>query len=228
MDKQSHDDRERRFHTGGVEYRAAGDDKPATIRGLAAVFNKRSENLGGFVEVIAPGAFDEVLEDDVRGLFNHDGNILLSRLAVPLGTNGGLALRQTSEGLEYEMSPLDTQTVRDLVIEPIKAGLLDQSSFQFRIAPGGAVWDEDDDGVLVRTVQKIGRLYDVSPVTLPAYTDTKVAVRSMEAWRKGETGDPKDPVAEAVKELRSLVAALEEQNGRLTKVLAYQDRIDRI
>lgn len=175
---------ERRYTASKIELRAAGDDAPATISGLAAVFNKRSENLGGFTEIIAPGAFDDVLKDDTRGLFNHDQNIVLGRTG-----NDTLKLSVTKEGLAFELTPPDTQLVRDMVLTPIERGDVDQSSFGFFV--GEDSWDEDaDTGAMTRTIIKIERLMDVSPVTFPAYADTKVALASMEEYRSAGGGSP--------------------------------------
>lgn len=154
------------------------DGKQPVIIGYAAKFNTRSNNLGGFVEVIAPGAFDGVLEDDVRGLFNHDRGIVLGRT-----TSGTLKLEQDEAGLRYEIIPPDTQTVRDLVLEPMKRKDITQSSFAFRLPSDGYRWDEDDDGVYVRTITRVSKLLDVSPVTYPAYNDTEASMRDLEEAR---------------------------------------------
>lgn len=168
----------RTFESGfTIEARAEeGADVPI-IRGHAAVFDKLSENLGGFRERIAPGAFDSVLEDDVRALFNHDGNLILGRTRA-----GTLRLFLDDVGLGYELTPPDTQAGRDLMTS-IKRGDVSQSSFAFRVAAGGDSWDEDEDGVIIRTITKFGRLFDVSPVTFPAYPDTSVAARSLDLFK---------------------------------------------
>lgn len=102
------------------------------IVGYAAVFNTRSDLLGGFfVELIAPGAFDEVLTQDTRGLFNHDPNYLLGRT-----TSGTLRLSVDARGLAYEIDTPDTLTIRDLVVAPIARGDMSGSSFAMRVAPG--------------------------------------------------------------------------------------------
>ncbi len=169
---------ESRATVGGIELRKK-DDGGHVLVGMAAIFDSRSENLGGFREIIAPGAFDETDVSDVRGLFNHDENIVLGRSAA-----GTLKTERTEKGLRYEIDLPDTQTVRDLVIEPIKRGDVSQSSFGFTIARGGDEWDEDDEGVLIRTIRKVQRLFDVSPVTFPAYADTNVGMRSLSKFEE--------------------------------------------
>lgn len=156
-----------------------GQNLPPRIAGYGAVFNQRSDLLGGlFVEIIAPGSFDEVLNQDVRGLFNHDPNYLLGRTV-----SGTLRLSVDQRGLAYEIDTPNTQTIRDLVVEPLKRGDMSGSSFAMRVAPGGDTWHEED-GVIVRTIYKIAELRDVGPVSFPAYPDSSAAQRSLDAWKQ--------------------------------------------
>ena len=165
---------ERRFTHRKVELREAGTDEPK-ISGYGAVFESRSEDLGGFVEIIEKGAFDDVLGDDVRALFNHNDDIILGRSA-----NGTLALSIDDTGLRYDISPPDTQMVRDMVLAPMQRGDIDQSSFAFFV--GEDDWAEDRNGVVTRTIKSVSRLLDVSPVTYPAYPDTTVALRKLNSY----------------------------------------------
>ncbi|WP_417536330.1 HK97 family phage prohead protease [Methylophaga sp.] len=163
------------------------------IKGSAAVFNKRSELMmtpwgEPFREVIKPGAFDTVLEDDVRGLFNHDHNYVLGRSASKT-----LRLAVTDSDLNYEIDAPKTQTINDLVIEPMKRGDVSQSSFAFAVANDGDFWEyDDDDGVLLRTITKVKRLFDVSPVTFPAYSDadSSLSTRSLEQFKEKQKTNP--------------------------------------
>lgn len=153
------------------------EGQPSRIVGHGAVFNKRSDMIAGlFVEEIAPGAFDDVLADDVRALFNHDPNFVLGRTK-----SNTLELSVDSEGLRYEITPPDTQTVRDLVLAPLARRDITGSSFAFRVANDGDEWREEENGLVVRTINKFSRLLDVSPVTYPAYPDAGAAKRSYEA-----------------------------------------------
>ena len=162
-----------------VRMEGGGEGEPVKIIGYAAKFNSRSNNLGGFVEVIAPGAFDDVLNDDVRGLFNHDRNMILGRTK-----SGTLSLSVDDVGLRYEITAPDNQTVRDLVLAPIQRGDVDQSSFAFHLPSDGYRWDEDESGLYIRTITRVSRLIDVSPVTYPAYNDTEVSARDLEEAKK--------------------------------------------
>lgn len=163
---------EARSVKGTVEIRKR-EDGTAMIRGLAAVYDSLSENLGGFREQIAKGAFDKTDMTDVRGLFNHDSNYVLGRTLSKT-----VRLKTTSKGLEYEIDLPDTQTIRDLVLAPIERGDVDQSSFGFIVGGGNDSWSEDEEGRLIRTVHRINELFDVSPVTFPAYRDTSVGARN--------------------------------------------------
>jgi len=160
---------ERRFFHTEIEFRA--DDAEPVISGYAAVFHAMSEDLGGFREVILPGAFDEALKaSDIRALFNHDPSQIVARTK-----NGTLSVWEDDKGLRYEFTPnMKTQAGRDLV-ELVKRGDVDQSSFAFSMDGGIEEWDDSGD-VPVRRIVKVGRLYDVSPVTYPAYPATEVQV----------------------------------------------------
>ena len=148
-----------------IEVRAEGADDEMRIQGYAAVFNQETD-LGYFREMIKPGAFDEVMEDDVRLLLNHEG--------APMArtTNGSLQLAVDDEGLMYEAILNDTQHSRD-VYKMIKRGDITQSSFAFTIAEQS--WNEDKT---VRSIQKVARLLDVAPVTYAAYPQASVTARS--------------------------------------------------
>lgn len=180
-------DIERRFiDCGKVEIRRAGGEgevKTVTIRGYAAKFNVLSENLGGFREQIAPGAFDKVLDNDVRALFNHDENMILGRTL-----SGTVRLFADATGLGYEVDLPDTQYARDLAVS-IERGDVSQSSFAFSVDYRGDDWSENDEGVIIRTINAVKRLYDVSPVTYPAYPDATIGMRSLQAWKTQQNGD---------------------------------------
>ena len=154
--------------------RIDGDDSP-TITGYASVTYDGTpatqyDLWPGVVERIMPGAFDGAIArgDDARGLFNHDSNMLLGRRSADT-----LKLATDSTGLRYDIDPPDTQVGRD-VVEMIKRGDLQGSSFAF------IVTDEEwrkEDGLEIREIQGV-ELFDVGPVTYPAYENTTTGVRS--------------------------------------------------
>jgi len=181
------------------ELRTSGEGENARpqIFGYGAVFNTRSALIfGTFVEEIAPGAFDDVLGNDVRALFNHDPNFVLGRTS-----SNTLRLEVDTRGLAYTIDPPDTQTVRDLVLTPLKRGDLNGSSFGFRVAPDGDEWRREGD-LIVRTIHKLAELRDVSPVTYPAYGESHAAQRSLDSWKK-RTECAQDLAAKAVNERRA-------------------------
>jgi uncharacterized protein len=162
-------EREIRYYSG-VELRVAGG-KPRLV-GYAAVFNKDSMDFGGFVERIAPGAFKRSLKgSDIRAFDSHDPAKIIGRQS-----NGTLTLKEDETGLRVEILPPDTQVGRDLV-ENVRTGLIDGMSFGFTIQPEGVQWDFKSKPA-VRHLKDLN-LVEVSPVAIPAYTDTSVAVRSM-------------------------------------------------
>jgi HK97 family phage prohead protease len=153
------------------------EDGARIMRGHAAVFNMLSEDLGGFREQIAPGAFaDAVKVDDVRALFNHDANLILGRSVA-----GTLRLAEDTQGLAIEIDPPDTQLARDLMVS-MDRGDITQMSFGFSVADGGQSWTKDAGGQSIRTLTKL-RLFDVSPVTFPAYPQTDVALRELSQFK---------------------------------------------
>jgi len=180
----------RTFNVQDLELRMDGEN-PVVV-GYGAVFNSESNDLGGFREFIAPGAFEGRLEDDVRFLINHDG------LPLARTTNGTLRLSVDEKGLKYEakLNP-NVSTSRDL-IELLKDGTINQSSFAFIVEDDS--W-EVKDGTNYRTINKVSRLYDVSSVTYPAYdaASSSVALRSMQEWQEKEEAKKLEESLEAEK-----------------------------
>jgi HK97 family phage prohead protease len=159
-----------------TELRAKTGDKPG-IEGYAAVFNQRSQNLGGFRETIVPGAFSRALKEDqdVRALVNHDPNQVLGRTK-----SGTLQLSEDKKGLRFSVDMPDTQTARDLMTS-IARGDVDQCSFAFSVrkqAWGDGQDDDTGEKIAIRELHDVD-LFDVSAVTYPAYPQTSVDTRSL-------------------------------------------------
>ena len=158
------------------EIRINESDGGTCIEGHAAVFDSWSETLGGifpFKEKVRKGAFEESIgRDDIRALFNHDPNCVLGRNRA-----GTLELVEDDVGLRVRITPPDTSWARDITTS-IRRGDISQMSIGFVV--------EDDewsskDGIDTRELKKV-RLFDVSPVTFPAYTATDVGVRAMQEY----------------------------------------------
>lgn len=159
-----------------TELRTTSDDSGLKkITGYAAIFNSVTDELRWFKEKIEPGAFSETIQkDDIRALWNHDSNYVLGR-----NQSGTLALHEDERGLKIEVTPPDTQWARDLIVS-MDRGDISQMSFGFETITDK--WEQRDGGE-VRTLLKV-KLFDVSPVTFPAYPDTEVGLRSLEEYRK--------------------------------------------
>jgi len=183
-------DIERRYLTERVELRAS-DSGPGILAGYAAKFNRMSQNLGGFVEQVDPGAFTKSLADnlDVLARYNHDDNMLLGRTA-----SGSVTLAVDEVGLRYDVTLPDTSVGRDVAVLAAR-GDISQSSFAFVTHQDS--WGETESGMPLRTLIAVG-LRDVAPVNTPAYLDTSAGLRSLadhahaeleEVRKAAETGD---------------------------------------
>ncbi len=151
-------------------------DEPTRIVGHAAVFDVLSEDLGGFREKIAPGAFAKSLGGDIRALFNHNPDIVLGRTVAKT-----LRVAEDNHGLAVEIDPPETAGAV-AVVEALRRGDVTQMSFGFRTIEHR--FDRNlDSGEVIRTLIEV-ELFDVSPVTFSAYPQTDVAVRSFDAWQK--------------------------------------------
>lgn len=169
--------REYRYITTPVELRAEGDVR--RLVGHAAVFDTDTPigpvDRPYWIERVQRGAFrTAIAQDDVRALFNHDANIVLGR-----NRSGSLRLSEDDVGLLVEITPPETSAARD-VVALVERGDVSQMSFGFMIRTGGQVWEELPDGTTRRTVRDV-ILYDVSPVTFPAFPTTDVALREARA-----------------------------------------------
>lgn len=191
-------DIERRYMVGEVRVKKDDDEmKPKKMMGYAAKFNSRSVDLGGFVEILAPGAFDRALNEahDVRALIDHDPSRILGRTA-----SGTLRLAVDPTGLLIENDLPDTQAARDLIVS-MERGDVTGMSFGFRVMPDGDHWARDKDGILLRTVNDL-ELFDVSAVTYPAYPQTEVSARCLEMAKRASTPDA-PPLERLARELRA-------------------------
>lgn len=178
-------DREVRFtaeHEIRFEQREDGVQR---LSGYPAVFNRLSVPLFGFREIIRPGAFTKSLKNpDVRALWNHDTRLVLGRVK-----NQTLTLFEDEKGLGFSNIVPNTSWARDTV-ETIRRGDVDQMSFAFRVRKGGDRWTKPhgEDKDALRELLDV-ELFEVSPVTFPAYPQTTVSVRDfVQAMIAEETG----------------------------------------
>jgi len=192
MGERSHSKFETRVNVSDFELRETGDGM--TFTGYASVFNSRSENLGGFTEFVAPGAFTRSLKsrNDVKLLWNHDsGQVLGSTRAK------SMTLVEDARGLKVEAKLPNTQLGRDTA-ELLRTGLVDSMSFGFNVIKDS--WNAEGNE---RTLHAV-RLHEVSIVAFPAYAGTAgtTSVRSLEALVKRTEVDP-DALDAAISKLEA-------------------------
>lgn len=161
---------EKRFVDAGFEVRSE-EGKPITVSGYAAVFEDETVIGGAFAERVAKGAFDGANMSNTVALFNHDMNQPLARVGH------GLELTVDERGLRYSFELGNQSYAKDLA-ENIRMGNVSTSSFGFTVEDDN--WERRDDGMNLRTINKVGLLFDVSPTTQGAYPTTEVGLRSME------------------------------------------------
>lgn len=162
------------------------NEEGRTIKGYSAVFNSTYQMWEKHSETIAPGAFDGCDMSDVVALFNHEDEFLLARSKDGTGT---LTLKVDEKGLYFEFDAPNTTAGND-VLENIKLKNVRGCSFAFSVAEQKI--EEFEDGTWLRTITKIGKLYDVGPVVNPAYEDTEIEAckRSVDVLKKEKQPTP--------------------------------------
>lgn len=170
---------------GNAEIRS---DNGRIVEGYAVRFNEESQNIG-FYEIIDRGAItQETIEtSDVFAKLNHNDNNVLARSRYG---KGSLMLELRNDGLYYMFEAPHTQ-VGDELLEHIKRGEITASSFAFTVADevDAERWYRDESNTLKRTIYKIDKLYDVSPVFEPAYPTTSCSSRFAEVKANSEEID---------------------------------------
>lgn len=179
------DNREKRYITGSIEIeKRDGEEDSRTISGYAVVFDKFSSVLGGrsfgFKEKITRAAFDGVDMSGVIATFNHNFDNVLAR-----ADSGTLSLTMDDFGLKYSFEAPKTTAGNDL-LENVRNGNVKGSSFMFTTSESRWTYKETEDEVDEREILKVDELYELGPVTVPAYPDTTAAQRSYEAQKPKE------------------------------------------
>ena len=171
--------REVRFVPQDVEVRLDmpdGSSVPKLV-GYGAVFNSLSDDMGGWREIIRPGAFTRALANncDVRLLLNHEG------LPLARTKSGTLHLSEDQRGLKFEaeLDPTDPDVVR--ILPKMKRGDLNNCSFAFTVLTDTF---RSENGQDIREIREFDSLYDVSLVTYPAYPAAGAALRSYQEWKE--------------------------------------------
>lgn len=186
------------------------ENNSSVFRGDAIRFNEWSHNLGGFREMIVPSAWDTADTSECLAVFNHREDYLLGSANA-----GTLRFRVHSGGVETEIDKANTTISRDCS-EWVSRGEVTGQSFKFIIEEDEWVYDDKED-ILRRTITKLGKIYDTSLVTRPAYPTTTIErgidlaeIRSrlmvkveVELEESKETEDPEKELEEVSKEMRS-------------------------
>ena len=171
------------------------------VNGYALLFNIESQDLGGFREIILPEALNGVLEkSDILATYNHDENSVLARNTNGSGT---LSLNVDNKGLQYSFEAPET-SLGETIIQSIKRGDLRNSSFAFTVEDSGVKWEKRSDGYL-RTITQFDKLWDCSPVYRPAYSDTTVAVRSLDEIKNNDLEEMRKKLEQTVEKENKLV-----------------------
>ncbi len=141
-----------------------------TISGYASKYETLSKDLGGFKEIIKRGAFKNAINSkDIIANINHDDNKILAR------SGNNLILKEDPIGLFFELEVPDTTYGNDLLVN-VRTGNVSKCSFAFTVKNDS--W-EQRSGIPIRLIHEIRQLHDVAIVTIPAYEDTNVAIRSL-------------------------------------------------
>lgn len=162
---------EKRGGNLGVQTRASDDKR--TLHGYAAVFNSDTDIGGWWIERVAPGAFADTIGGDIRALVDHDWGRIIGRTK-----SGTLRLTEDARGLKVEVDVPNTSDGNDLW-ELVERGDISGMSFGFRVTKQS--WDETGD-TPIRTIETV-ELFEVSAVAFPAYDDTSIGKRDLEAAR---------------------------------------------
>ena len=184
-----------------TQIRAEGDEEQRVV-GLGVVFNEWSEIFPGFQERILPGAIEPT--GVVKSYFNHDPSQVLSTLE----SDPPLEIIESADGLSYSSPIPPTSYGKDLAVN-LQRGNVKGSSFAFFVPDGGdRMWE--DSGTIYREVNKL-LLYELGPVTDPAYIKTTAQVRSakeaLEQWRAEQTSKP--PVQRELRKKRLQLSTLD-------------------
>lgn len=166
-------------------YKTEEEESRMLVEGYAIVFNSESRDLGGFTEVVKENALDKALErnTDVLALYGHDYQNVLGRQSADT-----LQLEKDERGIKFTLDLPNTQLGRD-VYTLVERGDLKGNSFGFTVEKDS--WDKKGDKV-IRTIEQVRDLFEISIVSLPAYEATELTKRNYEEFT--------DDVMEAIPE----------------------------
>ena len=183
-----------------TEARAKGDSDNPVVEGLGILYDQWAELWPGYKERINRGAVKQA--PTVKSFFNHDP----SRILATTDSTPPLVLEETDKGLKFTTPIPPTTYGKDLAVN-LERGNVRGSSFAFDVPKGGDKWWEGEDGITYREINKLN-LYEVGPVTDPAFVDTTAALRTARAALEEWQGN-RVPVARLIRQRRQKLAELE-------------------
>jgi HK97 family phage prohead protease len=176
-----------------VELRAykSEEESRMLVEGYAIVFNSESRDLGGFTEVVKENALDKALErnTDVLALYGHDYQNVLGRQSA-----NTLQLEKDERGIKFTLDLPNTQLGRD-VYTLVERGDLKGNSFGFTVEKDS--WDKKGDKV-IRTIEQVRDLFEISIVSLPAYEATELVKRNFEEFAEDITEAIPEDIADGI------------------------------
>lgn len=219
-------DRERRSFKTELEFRAGQGSKVGVIEGYAPMFNTYSRDLGGFVEVVRPESVGRTVRQDHQiGTFNHNTDWPLGRTS-----SGTMQVAVDSRGVHYAIDLPDTSYGRD-VRELADRGDITQASFGFSLGKDddgnrGDRLAQTDNGFPLRELTAI-RLWDMGPVTEPAYLDSPARLRALGSLVTEARSI--DDVAAALQEQRliDLITQAPDTDGEGSETRAFDAEVQR-
>lgn len=152
-----------------TEFRAKEEEEDRYIEGYFIRYNEETELYPGFFEEVKREALEKTLDKDIRCLFNHDTSIVLGRTG-----NNTLILKSDDKGLygKVKINKNDNQAMD--ILARIERQDINACSFGFDI--NDEEIEHRDDGTVKAVIKDI-ELFEVSPVTFPAYPTTTINAR---------------------------------------------------
>lgn len=211
-------DREYRNMTLAVQDSEEGTEERKTVTGYASTFDEPYKLYSGegweLWETVDRTAFDETDMSDVIMQYNHEGRVFART------RNNTLRVEPNEKGLFIEADLGGTEIGRELY-EEIRGGYTDRMSFGFTVTGDSESREQNEDGITIYTrhIQKVGKLYDVSAVSIPANDGTAISADAVTR----SIGDLKDGVIERIQaerleeERRALEARRAEVKNRALK-----------
>lgn len=188
--------------------KVSADDESRHIEGYCVLFNSPSQDLG-YIERISPKAIteDTIRNSDIFCLWNHDNDKVLGRSRYG---EGNLKLTIDEKGVKYSLDVINS-TAGDDALANIRSGLVVGSSFAFTLPKddNADMWERSADGTLLRTINKIDRLFDCSPCWEPAYLGTSARTRSLELFLEKEAEEKRKKSEEISKKYDNFLAEID-------------------